>query len=410
MISLPYSKSMFMRAATITATRRPRELSELRPYADCDDSRKYLNALITLMDQVGYDVNGEQAAHGVSSGPKEIYIGDGATPARFLTALAAAIPGSDIIIKGSEQLGLRPISPLVDILRETGADIEYLGIEFSLPLHIHGKRLDASSLSPVDVETSKTSQYLSAMLLTSPLTGFPIDVPNLTDTVSASYISMTLKMMEKDYPTIEYDWSAASFFYEAALALTFHGMTLSENSLVLPPLSPPGKSLQGDSLCSDIFAEFGVATVFASDRTQLFVDTEVAKQRVANATPFERDMSSTPDLVPPVAIGLTFCGIPYRITGITHLQYKESSRMHTISHEMRKLGYDVRYDADSLSSSGGFIPLTPKNHAMETYSDHRLAMAFAPLLHRLGFRILNSDAVGKSFPGFWDEFLKLEKK
>ena len=84
--------------------------------------------------------------------------------------------------------------------------------------------------------------------------------------------------------------------------------------------------------------------------------------------------------------------------------------MHTISSEMRKLGYDVRYTDDALSFSGGTIPFTPKYHCADTYADHRLAMAFAPLIHRQGLRLLHYDSVGKSFPRFWDEFFKLMKK
>lgn len=384
-----------MRAATITAVRNPQELSGLKPYADCQDSLNYLNALLTLMEP---------------HLPATIDIGDGAAPARFFTALAAALPGSDIVLNGSDQLRLRPISPLVQILRRAGADIEYLEGEYSLPIHIRGKKLDASHISTADVETAKTSQYLSAMLLTSPLTGFPTDVAELPDAVSASYISMTLRMMQEDSPSIEYDWSAASFFYEAAMVLAFHDIALAESPLSLPTLLPPGKSLQGDAICSEIFAGLGVTTHFTDDRTLLFVDPRVARQRAESGIPLEYDMNSTPDLVPPVAAALTFCGIPFRISGIAHLQYKESRRMHTISSEMRKLGYDVRYTDDALSFSGGTTPFTPKYHYADTYADHRLAMAFAPLIHRQGLRLLRYDSVGKSFPLFWDEFFKLKKK
>ena len=248
------------------------------------------------------------------------------------------------------------------------------------------------------------------MLLTSPLTGFPEEIPLLRYAVSASYISMTVKMMKERHPAIEYDWSAASFFYEAALVMAFHKIAFSEDPLVLPPLLPPGRSLQGDSACSDIFTEFGVNTVFTDDRTLLFIDPEVARKRSESGLTFKCDMNSIPDLVPPVAAALTFCGIPFKISGIAHLQYKESRRMHAISHEFRKLGYNVEFTADSLSFSGGALPFTPKYHYTDTYSDHRMVMAFAPLIHRPGVRVLGYDCVGKSFPRFWDEFLKLKKK
>lgn len=401
---------MFMRAATITAVRHPQELSGLKPYADCEDSLNYLNALLTLMEQTGDTVSSSSRRQRGGAFPITIDIGAGAAPARFFTALAAAIPGSDIVLKGSDQLRMRPITPLVELLRKAGADIEFLEGEFSLPLHIRGKQLDATHISSTDVESTKTSQYLSAMILTSPLTGFPTDIIELSDTVSSSYISMTLRMMKEDSPSIEYDWSAASFFYEAAMVLTFHDIALAEEPLALPPLLPPGMSLQGDSLCSEIFAGLGVTTVFNDDRTLLFVNPEAVRQRANSNVALEYDMNSTPDLVPPVAAALTFCGIPFRITGISHLQYKESRRMHTISHEMRKLGYDVQYTDDSLSFSGGVIPFTPKIHYTDTYADHRLVMAFAPLIHRPGIRVLDYDSVSKSFPRFWEEFLNLNKK
>lgn len=391
-ITLPYSKSMFMRAATLMAVRHPERLESLRGYADCDDSANYLNALLGLMEAP-------------SDGELHIDIGEGAAPLRFFVALAASLPGKCVTVDGAPGLRRRPIAPLVETLRHAGADIEYAAADGCLPLRIKGRKLNGADLQ---IETSKTSQYLSAILLVSPLwTDFRLPGNLFSESgeytgVSSTYLDMTLKMMREKDIHIEADWSAAAFFYELLYVLA-GSPDFPLRSLSVKALTPPDKSLQGDSVCMEIFSNLGITTCFPSDGGAI-ISTGGSSEKPSGGekSRLEFNLGDTPDLVPALTVALAVREVPFTIHGTGHLKYKESNRAEVLREELGKLGYTIEVGTDSISSDGVCSRTSDTVATIDPHGDHRIAMAFAPLRILGKVRIDHPEVVSKSFPNFWN--------
>ena len=208
---------------------------------DCDDTRE-LSAAMALLSQSG-------------DGLTRYDLGTGGTSLRFFLALAASLPGKDMIIDCSDALRRRPLRPLIDALRQAGADIECLETEGCAPLRVRGGNLCGDGVA---VNTEMSSQFASALLMVSPLWTSPFILPRTVNAVSRPYIDMTdrmvraFSMLPQQYH-VEADWSAASYFYEYALLNPGCEVVIKN----MPPLTG---SLQGDSACADIFSRTGVHT------------------------------------------------------------------------------------------------------------------------------------------------------
>ncbi|MDE5869495.1 MAG: hypothetical protein K2H18_04610, partial [Muribaculaceae bacterium] len=257
--------------------------------------------------------------------------------------------------------------------------------------------------------------------------------------VSLPYIEMTTGMMsragahvtfDKENQTItvadtpyspslisalapETDWSAASYFYELALILPEREIKIASLTPPSPlPSSPlsPSYSLQGDSRCGEIFSLFGVETEYHTDgsatlRCNLKVREEMSK--LSKESPIVLDMSDTPDLVPALAVALCMADIHFNITGIGHLRHKESDRIAAIEIELSKIGYAVATDNDSMTWKGARTPVG-ENETIETYHDHRIAMAFAPAATQLPYlSILDPKVIDKSFPDYFNVLARI---
>ena len=195
---------------------------------------------------------------------------------------------------------------------------------------------------------------------------------------------------------IETDWSAASYFYELALLLPGVDIPLRR-------LSAAEGLLQGDSACAGIFGLLGVETLRNEDGSAcLNCDGEKLRLFREMEGPLQLDLNATPDLVPAIAVGLCFAGVRYSLTGIGHLRHKESNRLQAIANELERVGYRVDVGEGSLSWRGDRTPVG-ENETIYTYSDHRIAMAFAPAAVKVPYlSIEDPGVVDKSFPGFWD--------
>lgn len=393
-VAVPLSKSVAARALVldfICGCRRSEELP------DSDDSRELCRAL-------------KELRRGMAG--KVFDLGSGGTSLRFFLALAASLDGFDSIVDCSEQLRRRPVSPLVDALRLIGACVEYVGEEGLLPVRVTGRHLFPGHLPDDIVEAEQSSQFYSALMLSSLLweseegkgIGF-LERLRPVKSVSAPYIDMTEKMCRlavlpewREF-VIERDWSAASYFYE--LALLAPDVTVRISGLA-------ESSLQGDSECARIFGNLGVRTVFKGCYLGAVVsaDTSAVSEVVERDGIFRLDMTDCPDLVPALAVGMSLAGIHYILYGIGHLRYKESDRLAVLSSELQKLGYRVVADGDSLSWDGSRVG-REKRVVIDTHGDHRIAMAFAVAAVATGDIVL-SDAtcVSKSFAGFFDELEK----
>lgn len=385
-LSLPLSKSMSNRALIINAlTPGAQPLGEV---AVCDDT----DAMRAALASQDADV---------------INIGAAGTTMRFLTAYFASKEGSDLLLDGSERMRHRPIRVLVDALRTLGADIEYAGEEGFPPLRIRGRRLSGGELT---LDSSVSSQYISALLMIAPTMKEGLKLTFTGETVSRPYILMTLKMMEdagiesnyfEDVVTvgpqsyrpfdfkIEGDWSAAAAWYEID--------AISSGAVTIDNLAR--ESCQGDRKLADIFERLGVTTEWeGEDGGSDLVPSpdQDARLRI--------DFSDTPDLAQYVTVTCVMLGIPFHFTGLSTLAIKETDRIAALQTELAKIGIFIQPEGrDGLSWEGQRRPFDTLP-VFDTYDDHRMAMCLAPVaIFVPGIIIRNVEVVAKSYPGFWDE-------
>lgn len=378
-VELPASKSMAIRAATIQAVEDGSvNVSMFRRLSVGDDVELYVKALQAVTD----------SARELET-LTEVYIGEGAAPLRFLTAFAASLPGSNVAVECANTLKRRPLQPLIEALHSMGADIDFDSDPDHWHLEICGKKLSGG---PVIIDSSFTSQYVSALMLASPLWSGPLEIDSCNGAVSRPYIEMTRRMME-GYGNIEPDWSAASFFFEWCM--------VSGGKVAIASLPPsPGTSLQGDAVAEDLFRSFGVVkTLAAGPERMAFLRYEPVEVEDA-----DMDLSSMPDLVPPLAVALCYRRIPFKFRGVAHLRFKESDRLLALSTILVRLGYGVSVEDEALVFDGSFKPMEDFPVSIVPYGDHRIAMALYPLeLKGLVF-VEDKSVVSKSFPNFYQQF------
>lgn len=383
-VELPSAKSMVVRAATILAAKEPSRLAELVRRGGCDDIVYYIEALREVLDSVRLP-EGEI---------KDIYIGEGAAPLRFLTAFASSLPGSKVRITCAPGLQKRPISPLVSTLKELGADLHCNETPGNWEIIIHGRKLEGGEVS---VESSFTSQYVSALLLASQLWSHGMEMSReMRDklVVSQPYVSMTEAMIKEGITEPEPDWSGAAFFYEYTL--------MTGKPVAFERLTPPEESLQGDSICADVYKTLGVETEYKADGSAQI--RKMGEPSYGQERRLELNLKNAPDFVPSLAVALCYRQIPFRLTGIGHLRYKECDRLSVLQRLLLSLGYEIEVEADAMEFNGEFRPMREFPVEIDPYGDHRMAMAFYPL-ELLGMvRVEDKDVVRKSFPNFYQQF------
>lgn len=333
------------------------------------------------------------------------------TAMRFLTAYFSTCEGRSIAITGSERMRQRPMGVLVKALRDLGADIIYQGVEGFPPLKIHGKKIQKKTVS---VDASVSSQYITALMLIAPSLPNGLVIHLEDRTTSASYIKMTLSLLneigvncrytahkiEID-PTekiadchieIESDWSSASYFY-SCVALRDHGSISLKNFIK--------DSRQGDSSLVSIFENLGVTTTFDA------LNQSITLSKNKNEMPeiLQIDLVDTPDIAQSIAVTCFGLKIPCILTGLHTLKIKETDRLIALKTQLEQLGAEVTITNSTIS----VLP-TAKIHSnciIETFEDHRMAMAFAPLALKVPIYISNPGVVTKSFPSFWENLQKV---
>jgi len=337
---------------------------------------------------------------------------DAGTVMRFMTAYLA-VTGWRGTLTGAARMKQRPIAILVDALRALGADITYAEQEGYPPLIFGGQPL-AARTEPAElaVRGDISSQYISALLMVAPMLPGGLRLRLTGEIGSRPYIKMTLKLMRHfgatatevgrdavevqpggyrpaDY-TVESDWSAASYWY-ALVALAPAGA-----SVVLPGLRE--KSWQGDHVIQIIMWPLGVATEFLADGSGARLTQIPATPAPAGAP--TTDFTDCPDLAQTVAVVVAALGRRRRFTGLHSLRIKETDRIAAIQNELRKFG------ADMPEVEPGVFEVQPgtfqvEGQTVETYEDHRMAMAFAPLAMRGPLLVHEPQVVRKSYPSFW---------
>ena len=383
-ILLPASKSISNRALIIHALGNGNH--PLDNLSDCDDTQVMIRA---LRAQPGETIDIMAAG----------------TAMRFLTAYLSVTPGNHIIT-GTQRMQQRPIQILVNALRELGANIEYLANEGFPPLRIQGTTLKKSHIS---LPGNVSSQYISALLMIAPSLTNGLTLTLTGDIISRPYINLTLQLM-KDFGAqatwvndhelkvephpyhsrpfyVESDWSAASYWYQIA-ALSF------KTTITLPGLF--SNSTQGDSKVADIFRLLGVETQYKGKTVILHKKGEIAKR-------LDYNFINQPDLAQTFVVTCALMGIPFRFSGLQSLKIKETDRMAALICEMRKLGYILRESEGSILSWEG-ERCERTYEAIDTYEDHRMAMAFAPACLVLPDIYINDPhVITKSYPRYWED-------
>lgn len=387
-IRLPASKSISNRLLIINALAGSNEIPQ--NLSDSDDTRVMLDALTS------------------ENGLKDV--GHAGTSMRFLTAFFSCRPG-DVVLTGSERMKERPMGPLVDALRSLGAEISYAGKEGFPPLEIHGNRMDGGEIT---IDGGISSQFISALLMIAPTMKKGLVLQIKGDLVSASYVKMTLELMaengahyrwDADRITVlpgtyavgdsrvESDWTGASYWYAMALLEDHPRIRLSFLK---------NDSLQGDSALVNIFHGLGLVSEFRRGQLDL--------TRLARIHPgiFSYNFTNSPDLVQSMAVALCMAGIPFRFGGTQTLRIKETDRIMALQEELKKLGFVLESDRKGSFLSWNKQCCEPDpDPVIETYHDHRMAMAFAPAAIALGhIRIKDPMVVTKSYPQFWEHLEK----
>lgn len=356
---------------------------EIENLSDSDDTKVLQKALLSV--------------------EKTIDVGHAGTAMRFLTAYFAANEGKQVVLTGSKRMQERPIKILVDALRELGADISYENQEGFPPLRIKGKQLTKSKVS---MRADVSSQYISALMLIAPSMPEGLEIDLEKKAVSVPYLEMTRSLLQKMGVTCEFegnklwvapisnisektifvesDWSSASYFYSLAALSDSAEIRLTkfyENSR------------QGDSALAKIYKPFGVETIFS--------EGEIVLKKINERSPksIQLNLSATPDLAQTIAVTCLGMKVSCEFSGLQTLKIKETDRLVALKTELEKFGATMKISENTLE----MIPpeKLPSFVEIETYDDHRMAMAFAPFALKIPIHIKNAEVVSKSYPKFW---------
>lgn len=384
-VQLPASKSISNRALILHAlsggSTRPENLS------DCDDTQVMIRALDHTPDVIDIHAAG--------------------TAMRFLTAYLCVTPGTHTIT-GTERMQQRPIRILVDALRTLGARIDYAGNEGFPPLRINGTQLTDSE---IELAGNVSSQYISALLMIGAVLPVGLKLRLTGDIISRPYINLTLQLMHdfgaqagwtsensisvapggyRDTPfRVESDWSAASYWYQMTV--------LSAGSPEVELLGLFANSAQGDSRGAELFARLGVQTEYTPQGVKL-------RKQGHPVVRLDEDLVDIPDLAQTFVVTCCLLDVPFRFTGLQSLKIKETDRICALITELRKLGYVIHAEQDSILWWDGERCPADEQPGIDTYEDHRMAMAFAPAcLVCPTIRINEPQVVSKSYPRYWDD-------
>jgi 3-phosphoshikimate 1-carboxyvinyltransferase len=352
-------------------------------------------------------------AAAVSEERHYIDVGAAGTAMRFLTAYYCC--RRDCLITGSERMKKRPVRILVDALNALGAKIVYVGEEGCPPVHMVRRTLKGGE---IELDGSVSSQFVSAILMVAPMMTNGLRL-HLTGQISSKpYINITVQLMRQfgitvfeeentflippqqhysspDNYTVEADWSAASYWYET-IALCKD----KEASVSLVGLRQD--SLQGDASIAALFDKLGVHTTFTSSGVIL------TKKQPTIDKPLFFDFTSMPDMAQTVAVTCSMLQIPFHFEGLHTLRIKETDRIHALKTELQKLGRRLEIRNENSLTWNGAECQVDALPVIDTYKDHRMAMAFAPVACCLekGVCIADPNVVSKSYPTFWDDLKK----
>ena len=428
-ISLPGSKSQSNRAL-ILAHQAQMDFDNIHNLSQSRDTQLLKSALLKLnalkknieensdfFSWAHYQLNEKEVVHLNNHASNQLEdesfdFMDAGTPARLILAYFSAL-GIITTLTGNNSLESRSMQPLIDVLESGGAKYEYTKKSGHFPITI----TKGLWIFPKNtINRTQSSQYVSALMLIAPI--YPgIKTIQMEGTAhSDGYIEMTQKVMadfgiectidselqqiiiQDQKPiqtelTIEGDWSAASYFY-AVCALT-------QCSIHMPDLKE--LSCQGDSLCAQFFNDLGVQTTFSELGCKLNYTANLAKN-------IDWNLSGVPDLAPTLIVAAAALQLEGTIFGIENLKYKECNRIEALNENLAQFGYTLLQSSENLDIY--YLQKTQESKVedaiklIKTHSDHRMAMAFAPLAVQYALEFDDIECVEKSFPNFWVELQK----
>ncbi len=328
---------------------------------------------------------------------------DAGTTMRFLTAYTA-VSDKTKTLTGTDRMQQRPIKILGKALKQLGAKVKYQNQVGYPPLQVSS--LEEQKAGGLDIKGNVSSQYISALLMIAPKLpkGLILNIKGKIG--SRPYIQMTLDMMKlfginynwtnnrieiksqayKQYPYIvESDWSGASYWYSF--------VALADQAKV-KLLGLRQKSLQGDIAIVRIMNQMGVMSTFEEDGVVL--------QKIPHSKEVDIDFSDCPDLAQTVAVVAGVKHIQCRMTGLESLRIKETDRIKALKRELKKFKIKLKEIEEGVWEVKSKFEVGQPEVEVETYEDHRMAMAFAPICTQQDLTILNPEVVSKSYPSFWE--------
>ncbi len=408
-VILPGSKSLTNRSLILASLAKGK--SVLKDASLSDDSLVLINALKILGTKITTQP-GQITVFGTGGKflpvKTTLNLKAAGTSLRFLTALCAAIPNTQVILKGTKRLHQRPIKELVQVLNQLGANIAYLNQPGFAPLLIKGKILNKTN--QISIKGSVSSQFITSLMLISSLLEKSLKIKVIGQPVSTSYINMTIdalnsfgiqvknqnfkqyqiksnQLLKKRNLKIEGDASGASYFFGLA--------AVNQGTIKVNNLNPD--SVQGDTQFPNLLTKMGCQVT--KNSTQSWVSL-TGPQKLK---PIVVNMELMPDTAQTLAVVSAFAKGQTKITGLSTLKHKETDRLLALNQELKKIGIVSKITPDSIIITGG----QPQSTQINTYQDHRMAMAFAVASGKFPITIKNPQVVTKSFPDFWDQIQKL---
>lgn len=419
-VTVPGSKSITNRALLLAALAEGRSI--LKGVLFSDDSRVFMDALQTLgyntiVDEADNEVTIDGRGTHIPEKKADIYVGSAGTAARFLTAMLA-LSGGQYEMSASEQMSSRPMRPLLEVLESLGAKFEYKKEPYTFPFSILGR--EDVSCDKVYLNIDESSQFLSALLLNSVFCPDGLSVHLTGKRDAKAYVDITMKMMksfggqmrqhgeheyellpQQRYTAVEYviepDVSAACYFFGMAAV---NGGRIRVNHVHLD-------STQGDIAFIRVLELMG-CQVEDTERGIVVVGPP-NKEGEHTLQGLEVNMSNFSDQTMTLAAIAVFARGDTTITGVEHIRRQESNRIRGIVTELNRLGIACEEREDGVVIHPGKVRAS-REHPLEiqTYEDHRMAMAFALIGTREeGIVIDNPLCCKKTFENYFELLTKL---
>lgn len=418
-VRVPGSKSLTNRALLVAALANGTTLLTNALFSD--DSRYFAQALQTLgfniqLDETSHEMTVTGLGGKIPASKAELFIGNAGTAARFLSAFLT-LGNGEYVLDGDSRMRERPIGDLVNALSQLGCVIEPVDrkprtIDHEPSSIVHGQicppvKIVANGLSggKTKIAGNISSQFLSALLMVAPYAKSPVEIELITELNSKPYVDMTIAIM-KDFGVeiernhysqfnihphsylprtnyrIESDASAASYFFAAPAICG--GTVRVENT--------SRNSKQGDIAFLDVLQRMGCKIMEGNH----FIEVTGA----SSLQGVDVNMGDIPDTAQTLAVVAPFASSPTRIRGIASARVKETDRVHATCIALARLGVPVEEHEDGMTI---YPCKTFQSASIQTFNDHRMAMAFSLIGLRLdGVTIENPSCVSKTFPNYFD--------